>query len=204
MKQNRPAFTLAFHYGLFAACMIFLFTNLKMLYLIFIGDGWLGLLAGIINLLIVQAIFMLVFHFAVCNVRFVQKNIKLHWLGFLLSSNAVYHAAIYFLRRNKLAMQSYLYLIPVVLMWIYFFVQQKDMLTMRKDIGFPIVGTVYMIAVFFLPEWIFYFPFGLHICVFVNNIFILLLAFIYLKKNLSWADLFGFRLHIKITGNIVT
>lgn len=134
--------------GLFA-CFFFLFSDAKMIYLSFNGNGWRGFWIGFFNVLVVNAVFLAVFHASLCPSRKLRPFVL--FVGTLLSCNAAYYAVVRqsLFDKETVVLQPFLYLLPLVSTAIILYITQKSKIGNLNQLFtynlYLSIGTIYVL-----------------------------------------------------------
>lgn len=106
-------------------CFLFLFSDAKMIYLSFNGNGIKGFWIGFFNVLAVHILFLIVFHISLCASLKPQPFILT--VGTLLSCNAAYYATVRqsLFDQKTIVLQPFLYLLPLISTFIFLLLTKK-------------------------------------------------------------------------------
>lgn len=187
-------------------CVIFAFTDFRVAFLSFGGNGISGFLFGFMNLIVVHTAFMAVYY--VCLTGSLPRRLSVCTLTLLLSGslfsvNFAYAATIYKMdfAPNTIPAFNFLYLLPVLtLVPILFALYKKE--SMEVPIKEIFARNRLLILAFFYETLFFLLPIDIYSVSFTNvNTFLLLALFILqLRQNhTAFSEIFGKRLKVDIT-----
>ncbi len=139
----------------FLICTLFLFSDAKMIYLSFNGNGNKGFWLGFINVLAVHTIFLTIFHVSLCASLKPQPLVLS--VGSLLSCNAAYYATVRqsLFDQETIALQPFLYLLPLISTFIFLLLTKKPKRHCLKPFfiqnRYLAFGTFYVLILPFFP-----------------------------------------------------
>lgn len=137
------------------ACCFFLFSDAKMIYLSFNGNGNKGFWLGFVNVLAVHIVFLTVFHFSLCASLKPQPLVLS--VGSLLSCNAANYATVRqsLFDQKTIALQPFLYLLPLISTFLFLLLTKKPKRHCIKPFfiqnRYLVFGTVYVLILPFFP-----------------------------------------------------